>query len=97
MKELPGQVVLGDMFEHMQLMSLCKHSVIANSSFSWWAAWLSRRNGLRVAPKRWFSNQSLDTKDIVPDWWTKIQVRDDDSGWLGVRADKPFRRSCPQG
>jgi hypothetical protein len=57
----------------MHLMSLCKHSIIANSSFSWWGAWLGSYEGkIVVAPKRWFSDSSFDTKDLIPERWTVL-------------------------
>jgi hypothetical protein len=55
------------------LMSLCSGAIIANSSFSWWGAWLQNDRGKVVAPdpKKWFgsSMSHLDTSDIVPDRW----------------------------
>tara|TARA_Y100000996_G_scaffold114356_1_gene84834 strand:- start:66 stop:860 length:795 start_codon:yes stop_codon:yes gene_type:complete len=56
------------------LMSLCSGGIVANSSFSWWGAWLQNDRGKVVAPdpKKWFgtSMTHLDTSDIVPDRWT---------------------------
>jgi hypothetical protein len=55
------------------LMSLCSGAIIANSSFSWWGAWLQNDRGKVVAPnpKNWFGTAMthLDTSDIVPDRW----------------------------
>ena len=55
------------------LMSLCSGGIVANSSFSWWGAWLQNDRGKVVAPdpKKWFgtSMTHLDTSDIVPDRW----------------------------
>jgi len=52
----------------MQLMSLCKYNIIANSSFSWWAAWLNQfRDKIVVAPKFWTINKNI--PDIVCDEW----------------------------
>jgi hypothetical protein len=61
--------------EDMYLMSLCKNNIIANSSFSWWGAWLNQYNKkIVVAPKRWFLNEKLyaQSKCIVPDEWKRI-------------------------
>ena len=56
----------------MHLMSLCEHHVIANSSFSWWAAWLSRGNGITIAPERWFAAAKSQNDTPVPARWIKI-------------------------
>ena len=61
--------------EDIYLMSLCNHNVIANSSFSWWGAWLnSNKDKVVIAPKAWFSNGELQkqTKDIIPNSWIKL-------------------------
>lgn len=56
--------------EDMYLLSLCKSHVIANSSFSWWGAWLSRSSDKRViAPARWFNDPSIDISDLIPSSW----------------------------
>lgn len=46
-------------YHDMHLMSLCQHHIIANSSFSWWGAWLSGKNGRVVAPKLWFADEVM--------------------------------------
>jgi len=57
----------------LQLMSLCKHNIIANSSFSWWGAWLnSNANKIVIAPQKWFQHGPLITKDIIPNSWLQI-------------------------
>ena len=61
-----------DSWQDMYLMSRCKHNIIANSSFSWWGAWLnSNTNKIVIAPTPWFKN-SLDY-DIIPSSWIKVQ------------------------
>jgi hypothetical protein len=63
-----------DDYVSLYLMSLCDNNIIANSSFSWWGAWLNdNQNKKVVAPTKWFgNNKKLDTKDIIPDTWIKI-------------------------
>jgi len=60
-------------YEDMRLMSACRHHVIANSSFSWWGAWLNPSpDKIVVAPKRWFIHPELDNPDIAPDSWLRL-------------------------
>jgi hypothetical protein len=62
-------------WKDMYLMSLCKHHIIANSSFSWWGAWLSKNeNQIVIAPENWLHgerNTSFSEK-MVPESWIKI-------------------------
>ncbi|MCE1235669.1 MAG: alpha-1,2-fucosyltransferase [Hyphomicrobiales bacterium] len=59
--------------EDMHLMAACRAHVIANSTFSWWAAWLDPRPDVRVvAPRRWFAGGDLDTRDLIPDRWIRV-------------------------
>lgn len=58
----------------MQLMSECKHNIIANSTFSWWAAWLNKNEEkIVLAPQKWLPDIE-GTRDIIPDEWIKIPV-----------------------
>ena len=63
-----------DSYMDMYLMSQCKHNIIANSTFSWWGAWLNRNPAKKIfAPKIWFLNSpGYDGNHIVPDQWIKI-------------------------
>lgn len=55
----------------MYLMSLCKHHIIANSSFSWWGAWLDQHSSkIVVAPSKWLNGMLA--KDVVPDRWITL-------------------------
>lgn len=60
-------------YEEMLLMSLCKHHIIANSSFSWWGAWLNPRIEKHVvAPTRWSNLHEDWYRDIIPVTWTRL-------------------------
>jgi hypothetical protein len=59
--------------EDLRLMSACRHHIIANSSFSWWGAWLGGNPGkVVVAPRKWFNAGNADTKDLIPEGWLRI-------------------------
>ncbi len=59
-------------FNDMHLMSLCRNNIIANSSFSWWGAWLNNNlNKIVIAPKKWFANDAI-IVDLIPDEWVTI-------------------------
>lgn len=61
-----------DSYRDMQLMHLCRHHVIANSSFSWWGAWLNpRQDKIVVAPEAWFCDGRTDG-DLIPDAWVRL-------------------------
>ncbi len=63
----------GKDYEDLRLMSQCKNYIIANSSFSWWGAWLcANPEKVVIAPKTWFNEPGLDTRDLIPDRWHRI-------------------------
>jgi hypothetical protein len=60
-------------YEELVLMSMCDHNIIANSSFSWWAAWLNRNHDkIIIAPKIWIRGNGTKHKDIAPASWIRI-------------------------
>jgi len=74
---LPGEVTYVEhngpetAFQDLRLMSLCNHHIIANSSFSWWGAWLHGDDGCVIAPAKWFAD-CRNTDDLTPKHWTRL-------------------------
>lgn len=61
-------------WQDLILMSICRDNIIANSSFSWWGAWLNQNpKSIKIAPKKWFaSGNKHDIIDLIPSEWSKL-------------------------
>jgi hypothetical protein len=59
-------------YSDMQLMSVCKHHIIASSSLSWWGAWLNpKQDKIIITPQNLFANKT-DASDLLPQGWVKF-------------------------
>lgn len=71
-------IYVNEKFDYMELwlMSLCQHHILSNSTFSWWAYFLSeRKNAVTVAPSLWFGPKGEDAKDLYQEDWLLTQVK----------------------
>jgi hypothetical protein len=78
-KDLPYSKIFVDnnknenSWKDMLLMSSCSHNVIANSSFSWWSAWLNTNpDKIVIAPKEWFKSKDYENTTLLPKEWIKL-------------------------
>lgn len=62
--------------DYFRLMKCCKHFIIPNSTFAWWAAYLSetceKRAGMIVAPSKWYDDCNSDNRELLLEWWLKV-------------------------
>lgn len=59
--------------EDLWLMALCRHAILANSSFSWWGAWLNpEHNRIVIRPKQWARDPRFEPRDLIPDSWIAL-------------------------
>jgi hypothetical protein len=79
--KIPFPTVFADLnddktdYEDLRLMQNCKHHILANSTFSWWGAWLNPSpHKIVIAPKQWFSDpeKNKESINIIPERWIRL-------------------------
>ncbi|CAN5381781.1 alpha-1,2-fucosyltransferase [soil metagenome] len=59
--------------EDLRLMAACRHHIVANSSFSWWGAWLDASpDSMVIAPRPWFRDAAMDDSSLIPERWIRL-------------------------
>ena len=54
-------------------MSSCRHYIIPNSTFAWWSGFLNNNiDKIVISPKKWFTDESINTKELIPNDWIRI-------------------------
>jgi hypothetical protein len=70
---IEGTLTHDDVIQELALMRACQNHIIANSSLSWWGAWLKdRQDGFVIAPSRWINNHSASVDDLLPPQWLRL-------------------------
>jgi hypothetical protein len=59
--------------EDLRLMAACRHHIVANSSFSWWGAWLDPSpDSMVIVPRPWFRDATIDDTSLIPERWIRL-------------------------
>lgn len=71
---IPNQTIIptSTAVEELYMQNLCTHHIIANSTFSWWGAWLSDKEGTTICPQLWSNDRRVKLEDLYPPNWIKI-------------------------